>query len=299
MESSPTIDNVKQFWATEACGTHFVQEAADDREFFAKYCAYRYATEWHIRDIVPFAEMCGKDVLEIGTGNGADGVLIAQNAARYTGVDLTDAALDATRRHFEVADVRGTFIPANAERLPFSTGSFDFVYSHGVLHHSPNPQRAIDEVHRVLRPGGKAIVMLYHRHSFNYYIRIMGYMRTRVLLHKLMRDPRTEASGIRGNTNPLVWDIHARNIEEQGWRYLRARNFVHHATDGPECPFAFTFTKAEVREMFSRFVSVTTRVAHFPLRKYSGAIPFWLEKAAARTVGWYLFVSAEKTQGSV
>ena len=304
MQTDPKIAKVFDFWNTEACGTHFVGQAGDDRDFFEKFREYRYRTEWHIPLLVPFAEAKGKQVLEIGTGNGAEGVMFALNGAHYTGVDLTDAALQATRKHFAAMALTGTFQKENAEQLSFPNESFDWVFSHGVLHHTPNTQAAINEVYRVLKPDGRAIVMLYHKQSFNYYVRIMSYMRLRVLLKVLSRaghwrrDRQKLSScslqGVRGNESARVWDIHYQNFLKGGWAYLRAKNFVHHCTDGPECSVAYAFTKAEVRMMFCKFRDIRTVVAHFPLRKYSRHIPFSMEKSLASRLGWYLFIFARK-----
>src|ERR1051326_5071550 len=138
MNTQPTIEEVRDFWNTEACGTHFVQSYSNKKDFYDKFREYRYRTEWHIPLLVPFAEGKGKQVLEIGIGNGADGVMWATNGAVYTGVDLTDAALEATRNHFEVMGLAGTFVKGNAEKLQFPDASFDIVYSHGVLMCTPN-----------------------------------------------------------------------------------------------------------------------------------------------------------------
>src|SRR5438876_6640568 len=162
--SKPTIENVHAFWNTEACDTHVVENASNDQDFYKQFREHRYRTQWHIPLLVPFAEAKGKKVLEIGTGNGADGVMFASNGGIYTGVDVTEAALEGTRKHFEVMGLRGAFQKENAEKLSFADESFDIVYSHGVLHHTPNTQAAIDEVYRVLKPGGRAIIMLYHKH---------------------------------------------------------------------------------------------------------------------------------------
>jgi ubiquinone/menaquinone biosynthesis C-methylase UbiE len=304
MKSEPSISAVHDFWNTEACGTHFVEQATDEKDFFERFREYRYRTEWHIPLLVPFSEAKGRKVLEIGVGNGADGVMFALNGAFYTGVDLTEAALEATRRHFVAMGLAGTFQRENAEHLSFPGESFDWVYSHGVLHHTPNTQVAIDEVYRVLKPDGRAIIMLYHKGSFNYVIRILTYMRLRALLKILARTgrwnrDREKASagslrGLRGNQDRQIWDVHYLNFLRQGWGYLRARNFVHHCTDGPECPVAYAFTKAEVRKLFSRFHDVRTAVAHFPLTRYSKKIPFGVEKFLARKMGWYLFIFARK-----
>ena len=306
MASESRLNSVRSFWNTEACGTHFVPRYDNERDFFEKYREQRYRTEWHIPLLVPFVDAKGKKVLEIGTGNGADGVMFAQQGAIYTGVDLTEAALKATRKHFEILGLSGVFQKENAERLSFADESFDIVYSHGVLHHTPNTQTAIDEVYRVLKPGGRAIVMLYHKRSFNYCVRIMTYMRLRVFmtilsrLGRWQRDRENVASespaGLRGNTDRQIWEIHYHNFLKEGWSYLKPENFVHHCTDGPECPVAFAFSKADARRLFSRFQDVQMKVAHFPLNRYPFGrwLPFSVEKFLATKIGWYLFIFASK-----
>ena len=146
-------------------------------------------------------------------------------------------------------------------------------------------------------------VMLYHKHSFNYWIRILLWMRLRVLVKILSRAGRWNTDrrrvdgplvGLRGNQDRRVWDLHYRNFLQQGWAYLRPSRFVHHCTDGPECPIAFAFSKAGARQLFARFSKVELKVAHFPLRKYSRWIPFALEKLLAPRLGWYLFIYAGK-----
>jgi SAM-dependent methyltransferase len=301
-----SIPDVEAFWGSEACGTHFVKEFRDEPDFYEQYRRFRFETEWHIPRLVPFAGSRGKQVLEIGCGNGADGAMFALNGASYTGVDLTQTAVEATRRHFWSLGLTGKFQVENAEALSFEGESFDIVYSYGVLHHTPHPSRGIQEVWRVLKPGGRAIVMLYNKRSFNYLVRIMGYMRLRVLWRIASRAGRiesdraklasAEAIGLRGNADEEVWSIHYQNFLRQGWSYLGAARFVHHATDGPECPYAFAYTESEVREMFSRFSEVEVQLAHFPLRKYrSGRIvPLFVERWLASIAGWYLMISARK-----
>jgi ubiquinone/menaquinone biosynthesis C-methylase UbiE len=304
MEPTPPVKHVHAFWNTEACGTHFVKDFASEKDFYEKFREQRYRTEWHIPLLVPFAEAKGKSVLEIGTGNGADGTMFACHGAFYTGADLTEAALEATRRHFAVLGLPGAFQRENAEELTFPSESFDWVYSHGVLHHTPRTQAAIDEVWRVLKPGGQAIIMLYHKHSFNYFIRIMTYMRLRVLLTILSRAGRWQADraqlaadelrGVRGNQDRQVWKIHYQNFLQTGWSYLRSDHFVHHCTDGPECPVAYAFSKATAGRLFVRFEKVRMTVAHFPVRRYSSWVPFWVERVLAAKLGWYLFIFATK-----
>jgi ubiquinone/menaquinone biosynthesis C-methylase UbiE len=300
------LAEVQNFWNTEACGTHFVKQHADARDFYEQYRAFRYRTEWHIADFAQFERARGLRVLEIGCGNGADGAMFAMNGADYTGVDLTATAVEATRKHFAALGLRGAFQIENAEALSFADASFDLVYSYGVLHHTPHPARAFDEVYRVLKPQGHALIMLYHKRSFNYYARILAYMRLRALAFALKRagkwsEDREAArarglQGVRGNESPSVWQIHYENFLREGWSYFKAERFTHHCTDGPECPFAFVFSKREARKLFGKFSRVDLSVAHFPLQKYPFGkhIPRAFEKAIAAYAGWHLLISATK-----
>jgi len=300
-DSQSPLEQVHAFWNTEPPDSNVVPHYTDEKDFYAKYREYRYRTEWHIPLLVPFAEAKGKKVLEIGTGNGGDGAMFAMQGADYTGVDLTEAALEATRKHFRVLGLPGRFQKENAERLSFAEGTFDIVFSHGVLHHTPGVQAAIREVHRVLKPGGQAIIMLYHKHSFNYYVRIMIYMRLRLLLKVFSRFGRWKTDRRKWRVSgrdqsSRLWDLHYANFLRRGWSYLRATNFVHHCADGPECPYAYAFSEAEARKLFADFHDVRCQIAHFPLCKYWGGkwLPFAVEKFLASRVGWYLFIIANR-----
>lgn len=301
-----TINKINEFWNTEACGTHFISESEDKKRFFEQYTQFRYDTEWHIPLFIPFSKSRNKHVLEIGCGNGADGIMFAKNGAIYTGVDITQSAIDATAKHFYYHGLSGNFKIEDAERLSFDDNSFDLVYSHGVLHHTKTPQYAFHEVFRVLKPNGNAILMLYNKNSFNYYIRIMGYMRLRLIL-KIFTEkiiPRrqeyakseSEIHGIRGNQTNKIWDIHYQNFLRRGWQYLKPYNFVHHCTDGPECPYAYVYTKNDLRHQLKMFSNIRFKVAHFPLRKYKigKLLPFKFEKFLSSKLGFYLLVFAKK-----
>lgn len=125
-------------------------------------------------DEAEFNKHKGEKVLEIGCGMGIDLLQFAKGGANVTGIDLTEKAIQNTKSHFAHRDMQGTFLTMNSEKLAFADNTFDVVYSFGVLHHTVNTQKAIDEVYRVLKPGGKAIIMLYHK-GFRYFFKIHLY----------------------------------------------------------------------------------------------------------------------------
>src|ERR687883_1787450 len=161
--NSQLKERVRAFWQQNPCGTKFTEAEMGTRAFYERVEEHRYTKEWHIPAAARFEEARGLRVLEIGCGLGTDGAQFARAGAIYTGVDLTDAAVSLARRNFELQDLAGEFRTADAENLDFPDDTFDLVYSHGVLHHTPDTERAVGEVHRVLKPGGRAVVMLYHR----------------------------------------------------------------------------------------------------------------------------------------
>ncbi len=161
---------VRDFWNDASCGEVYALGADAKAQLLAQARA-RYALEPYILEFARFADGGGKDVLEIGIGMGADHAEWAKARPRtLTGVDLTPRAVEFTRARLAYEGLSSDVRVADAENLPFGDASFDLVYSWGVLHHSPNTAQALREVHRILRPGGRARIMVYHTHS------LVGYM---------------------------------------------------------------------------------------------------------------------------
>jgi SAM-dependent methyltransferase len=156
--------DVKDFWNAASCGEELFLPSRDAEGFRAE-AATRYALEPYILEFADFAASKGKRTLEIGVGLGADHQRFAEAGAELHGIDLTERAIDHTRLRLGVFGLRSALQVGDAENLPFADESFDLVYSWGVLHHSPNTPRAISEVHRVLRPGGEARIMIYNKWS--------------------------------------------------------------------------------------------------------------------------------------
>lgn len=114
---------------------------------------------------VDFDELEGADVLEVGCGSGIAVQLLVEAGANVTAVDLTPWAVETTRARLEAFGLAAEVFEADAERLPFDDVSFDLVFSWGVIHHTTDMQAALAELVRVCRPGGRLVLMLYHRRS--------------------------------------------------------------------------------------------------------------------------------------
>lgn len=157
-------DAVRDFWNDAACGEKLLLPAFDVAGFKAQ-AAERYRLEPYI---IPFAEFdasTGRDVLEIGLGLGADHERFARAGAKLHGIDLTPHAVEITRRRLAMQGLESELHVMDAEALEFPDGSFDVVYSWGVIHHSPNTAQAAREILRVLKPGGNFKVMVYQTWS--------------------------------------------------------------------------------------------------------------------------------------
>jgi SAM-dependent methyltransferase len=288
-------ERVRAFWQAHPCGTKFSDAEIGTREFFERVEAHRYAKEWHIPDAADFAGSRGLRVLEIGCGLGTDGAQFAKAGADYTGVDLTDAAIDLARKRFEVSGLPGEFRVADAEHLDFADDSFDLVYSHGVLHHTPDTARAVQEIHRVLKPGGRAIVMLYHRGSYNYRVGIRllrragaGLLKSESgirVVHRLTGEP---LDSLREHAGLLT----GRNDGDTS-----SDEFLSQSTDGAGNPLARVYSRREARELFKDFRKVELR-AYFLNKRFIPLIgkllPRSVESALASRWGWHLWIYATK-----
>jgi ubiquinone/menaquinone biosynthesis C-methylase UbiE len=167
--ASASVDqklNVRSFWERGPCGSEHARALEGTPEFYAQVERRREELDPQIPHYADFEGARGQRLLEIGVGVGTDFMRFARAGAIATGVDLTEHSVELVRRRLELEGLDGDVQVADAERLPFADGSFDRVYSWGVLHHSPDTGQAIREAIRVLRPDGRLCVMLYSRHSW-------------------------------------------------------------------------------------------------------------------------------------
>jgi ubiquinone/menaquinone biosynthesis C-methylase UbiE len=286
---------VQRFWQKSPCDSWFTNDARGTPAFYRSLDEHRYKVHPQLQSAVRFEHTKGLRVLEIGCGCGSEAERFARAGAHYTGVDLTNAAVNITRRRFQLSNLEGRFLQGDAENLPFADGSFDLVYSHGVLHHTPDTPRTIREVHRVLSPGGRAMIMLYYRDSFNYRVNLAMVRRLRA--HLLGTEIGIKlARRIFGETEKDL-RRHAELFRRNPGAYMEMQNLLNRNTDGPDNPLSQVFSKASARQMFGQFNNVKTEVMFWNPNWLPGIgqlLPRSIENRLASRWGWHLWIYAEK-----
>jgi SAM-dependent methyltransferase len=218
--------------------------------------------------LIDFASLPDKDVLEIGCGTGVHSRLLAESGARLTAIDLTPTAIDFTTRRLALHDLEATVREADAEHLPFADASFDFVWSWGVVHHSADTRQVLSEIARVLRPGGRLSLMVYHRSSITYWAQyqlIRG-----VLGGQLLRSSPAEIA----------------NRYSDG---VVARHFTRDELRGELSPW-FDVDRVEVMGQIGESVPLPGRLR----RPIEGFLPQEPRRALLRRYGWFVFASGTK-----
>jgi radical SAM superfamily enzyme YgiQ (UPF0313 family)/SAM-dependent methyltransferase len=159
-------------WRTPLPGDADLQATFEeiDRRFFE---ASRPSLPWEalpFESLADFKDLKDKDVLEIGVGYGSHAALLARHAQTFTGIDITEGAVRMTKERMRLGKLQANILQMDAETLSFPDASFDLVWTWGVIHHSADTPAVLKEISRVLRPGGKAVIMVYHRGWWNYYV---------------------------------------------------------------------------------------------------------------------------------
>ena len=269
--STSLKDEVRDFWDAASCGEVYAQGDTLEQQYEAQAKA-RYELEPYILDFAQFPSGRGKDVLEIGVGMGADHVQWAKSQPKsLTGVDLTPRAIEHTRTRLGFLGLKSELRVGDAERLPFPDNSFDLVYSWGVLHHSPDTPKAFSEVLRVLRRGGTARIMIYHRRSI---MAVMLWVRYGLLAGKPWRN---------------FTDILAHHLESPGTKGYTVAETIEMCRGFGHCDVR---PKVSFGDLLQGEVGQRHRG---PLLRIAKAIwPRWLVRSTLNRFGTQLFVTAVK-----
>jgi ubiquinone/menaquinone biosynthesis C-methylase UbiE len=258
--NSATTDEVQSFWnQNPLCATQ-ISHPLGSKKYFEHFDRLREEIDSYeeASRIHEFAGFRDKKVLEVGCGNGYVLSRYAQQGADVVGVDISDTAVDLCRKRFAHMNLAGAFQTADAEHLPFADNSLDCVCSMGVLHHVPNTAAAVAEIHRVLKPGGRLIVMFYHRRSALYHI----------------------------------------NFRTKSWVTGKSMQVLLNEYDGVGNPKGEAYTKRELTKLLSAFTDLRMRVrfleGHMIVPKIGRFIPHFALKPFARFWGFNLYAWARK-----
>jgi len=190
-----------------------------DKRFFSNAMMYMPYKRIPFDPLIPFNELQDKDVLEIGVGCGSHAQLLALHAKTYTGIDITDYAITSTSKRMELSHLKAKIIRMDAEDMDFEDDAYDFIWTWGVIDHSSHTENILKEMQRVLKPGGIAITMVYHRSFWNYYF-MNGLIRG-VILGDLLKT-RSLCKTVQKYTDGAI----ARYYTPSEWSSLASRYFV-------------------------------------------------------------------------
>jgi len=269
-----SIADVQRYWDARPCNIRHSAKPVGSKEYFDEVEARKYFVEPHIPAFAEFERWRGKRVLEVGCGIGTDSINFARGGAQLTAVELSSESLRIAAERAEVMGVADhiEFVQANAEELTETLGreSYDLVYSFGVVHHTPHPERALAEMRALTAPGGTLKLMVYHRRSW-----------------KVFSIVAVQGRGRFWNTDELV---------------------AEHSEAETGCPVTFSYRGREARELVEKsgFLVQDVHVDHvFPYRvrdyveyryvkePYFRWMPERLFRAFERRFGWHLLITAE------
>jgi 2-polyprenyl-3-methyl-5-hydroxy-6-metoxy-1,4-benzoquinol methylase len=272
--TNKSIADVQRYWDARPCNIRHSTKPVGSKEYFDEVEARKYLVEPHIPGFAEFDRWKGKRVLEVGCGIGTDSINFARAGAQLTAVELSGESLRIAEQRADVMGVadRIRFVQGNAEELTSVLGDeepYDLVYSFGVIHHTPRPERALAEMRALAAPGGTLKLMVYHRRSWK-----------------------------------VFWIVAAQGHG----RFWKTDEFVaEHSEAETGCPVTFSYTRRGGRELVesSGFQVDEVRVDHvFPYRirdyvqyryvkePYFRWMPEPLFRAFERRFGWHLLVTA-------
>ena len=167
-----TIDDVKKFWDSRPCNIKHSDKPLGTKEYFDEVEHKKFTAEPHIPAFCEFDRWRSKRVLEIGSGIGTMAINFARAGADYTGVELSEASLALTQQRFDVYGLKGKLYQGNAEELTsvVPVELYDLVFTWGVIHHSPNPEKILQQARNYMQPGSILKVMIYAENSWKNYL---------------------------------------------------------------------------------------------------------------------------------
>lgn len=267
------LEKVQNYWNARPCNIRHSPSPVGTRQYFDEVEARKYFVEPHIPLFAEFEKWRGKKVLEIGCGIGSDTINFARAGAQVTAVDLSTESLALAKKRAEVFGLNNiTFYQANAEQLSdyVPVERYDLVYSFGVIHHTPHPERVIDQIHEYMDKDSIFKIMVYYRTSWKVFWMRLKYGKKK------------------GET-----------LDELIARYSEAET---------GCPVTYSYTGETIKEFLNGFEVIDTKIDHiFPysipeyrnyqFKKvwYFRYLPQALFRWMEQRWGWHLCVTAKKS----
>ena len=267
-----TVEDVRAFWDANPLLTGELEELAGTEAWFRAFDRIKndlFAGD--LSDWVP-SDLGGKKMLDIGCGPGYWNRIFGKMNVEYHGIDISPRSVGMAERSREIFGLRGDLRVGNAERLDFADGTFDFVLSEGVIHHTPDTEACVREIFRVLKKGGTARVGLYYKSAV---------LRSPVLFGSCLWVMRLLKVGLKGRGREKM--AAASSPEE----------FVR-IYDGADNPIGKAYTRGELRKMFGSFSRIEMSRYYFPQRALPVRMPRFFQKVLNSLFGTMILVKLQK-----
>tara|TARA_Y100000310_G_scaffold345197_1_gene462585 strand:+ start:2090 stop:2929 length:840 start_codon:yes stop_codon:yes gene_type:complete len=271
-ETKIQIEDVQKFWDRQPCNIKHSTFPVGTKEYFDGVEQRKYFVEPHIPNFCNFKKWKEKKVLEIGCGLGTDAINFARAGAILTVVELSKKSLDLAKKRFKLYNLSAKFFLGNAEELSkfVPVESYDLIYSSGVIHHSPNPEKIVNEIEKYCDKNTEIRILLYNKYGWKFFDIILR--------------------------NWKFWKLGARHLSK---KYSEAQ---------VGSPVTFYYSVSDTKKLLKKFkISkiVKTHIFLYKIDKYiehkyhkewyfKYILPDFLLKKIERIFGSYLLIFAKK-----